>query len=163
MRRTRSNGFTLVELTVTVGVIVALLALLLPLVFSARRQAWELQCTVNLHRIASYLTAYACDNGSHFPLNVGVPAPGKFWYDPARMAKYVSDDFRLPSGKVGGGFLACPADPGGRRSYAMNLWASGGVDGARLLGDPPRGRLFGANAPHASTLILATETWSSTG
>jgi prepilin-type N-terminal cleavage/methylation domain-containing protein len=61
------RGFTLVELLVVVGIVVILLALLLPVVQTARRQAINVQCKSNLQQIGHGIQMYVSNNRGHFP------------------------------------------------------------------------------------------------
>lgn len=59
------KGFTLVELLVVIGIISVLIAILLPSLNKARRQAATIQCQSNMRSIALGLIQYANDNKSH--------------------------------------------------------------------------------------------------
>jgi prepilin-type N-terminal cleavage/methylation domain-containing protein len=63
----RRSGFTLVELLVVVGIVLILLALLLPVVQKARRQAINVQCKSNLQQIANGIQMYVSNNKGQFP------------------------------------------------------------------------------------------------
>ena len=58
----RRSAFTLVELLVVIGIIGLLVALLLPAMSRARRQANMTKCAANLHNIGLTLTIYAANN-----------------------------------------------------------------------------------------------------
>ena len=66
VRRAR-HGFTLIELLVVVAVISLLVALLLPVLSRARKEAERALCRSNLHQIVVAVTGYANDNRRRTP------------------------------------------------------------------------------------------------
>jgi prepilin-type N-terminal cleavage/methylation domain-containing protein len=100
-RRTR-NAFTLVELLVVIGIIAVLIAILLPALQSARKQAATVKCLAHMRQIGNAYLLYASENKQAFPLvrmdiddngtNTS-PLPGKYraniyWQDV--VAKYLT-------------------------------------------------------------------------
>ena len=64
-RRTIRPGFTLIEILVVIGILVALVGLLLPALSGARETARRAQCLSNLRQLTAAWLAYAHDHDSH--------------------------------------------------------------------------------------------------
>jgi prepilin-type N-terminal cleavage/methylation domain-containing protein len=69
LRQTLRGAFTLVELLVVVGIITILIAILLPAVTKAKRQAVRTDCASNLRQWGQALAAYGASNKGQFPNN----------------------------------------------------------------------------------------------
>src|SRR6476646_893261 len=70
------QGFTLVALLVVIGIIGILIALILPAINGARRQAQLVQCAANLRQITSASLLHAQEHRGYLPL------AGELWGTP---------------------------------------------------------------------------------
>ena len=115
----RRCAFTLVELLVVISIIALLLAILLPSLSNARRQARRVLCLTRLSQLGVAVHLYANDSAGFLPQTLGGPSP---WRD-KRGALY--------SLVMGSGvyspmdtypeLLVCPeANPRNSISYALN-------------------------------------------
>lgn len=67
MARPRTNGFTLVELLVVIGIIAVLISILLPALGRARASASNAKCMAQLHNIGQAVLMYANENKGKLP------------------------------------------------------------------------------------------------
>jgi prepilin-type N-terminal cleavage/methylation domain-containing protein len=74
----RANGFTLVELLVVIAIMGVLVALLVPSLAKARRQALVLKCAANIRQVTYAMITYSYDNKGHFPESGGGQFPDDY-------------------------------------------------------------------------------------
>lgn len=158
----RGRGFSLIELLVVLGVIALLLALLLPTLTVARRQAQTIACASNLRQLAQAMHNYAVEFKGAFPPNsIEI---NQYWFSGHTLGRYIKSQIPLPDDTIGGGVLVCPADEQPVvRSYSMNAFAASYVSSfvaAQLNGPNPRGRRFNAGVSRGSQIILMIESFS---
>jgi len=134
--QTRGNngGFTLVELLVVIGVISILMAILLPALAAAKRQARSVACQARLRSIAVGWQAYLFDNDDYFYQGVNANHNFGGWigeggYGLSRpLNKHLGLPLTIEVKEAAEKYL-CPADDGGvigqpREQLAYNYFGN---------------------------------------
>ena len=96
----KPKAFTLIELLVVISVVVLLMALLLPALQKARRQAKTTFCQVNLHQWGIAFSMYTNDHNGRLPYHFPMGASDHVW--PHALRSYYSDSNEA---------LLCPEAP----------------------------------------------------
>src|SRR4051812_40695084 len=80
-RMRKQAAFTLVELLVVIGIIAVLIALLLPSLTKARKQAQMIKCAANLHTLGLAATMYTNENKGYLVYPNTSPYENRCWYN----------------------------------------------------------------------------------
>lgn len=126
----RALAFTLIELLVVVAIIAVLMAILLPSLSGARRQAQTTACASNLRQVGLAHTMYLEENAGRPTYDYlakdargpGKPAVATFWFRLLRPYLGKQDPNGLQLNDYAKS-LVCPSDPtrGGVREYGANV------------------------------------------
>src|SRR4051794_27513651 len=137
--RNKRKAFTLVEVLVVVGIIIALAGLLLPALAGAREQAKRAQCLSNLRQLTTAWISYAHDNNSHIcSADLGLSWS---WCGPTKSHYQIISDGLAPQLELENGVLwpyvkdvnvyRCPDDTNPvdlrRCSFQININLAGSV------------------------------------
>lgn len=121
------RGFTLIELLVVIAIIAILMAILLPALGRARKQAKSVVCRNNLKQVGYGAALYAQDYDQRIPRghrpseDIGV-SPWFILFMPYLGEKAVGDDYRTVK------MFRCPSYPDREQTlgYVINSWRKPG-------------------------------------
>ena len=128
-----SEGFSLLELLIVLGIISLLTALLLPSLNKARTHAASLKSQSNLKQIVNAVNLYAIDNDERYPESVATIGMDDYrWQDPRMMTGYMKRSIGLHRSMSGylhdyiedADILFCPAAPE-KYKYLQQMWDTG--------------------------------------
>jgi prepilin-type N-terminal cleavage/methylation domain-containing protein/prepilin-type processing-associated H-X9-DG protein len=174
----RRNAFTLVELLVVIGIIGVLVAILLPALTKARKQAMIVECASNLRNAGQALFAYAADNQGNLPQFFADPVhpysiPGGYWmwdmeiptrdalvhYGVTQQASYCPTNADTQSELSASGqdpwnFASVPLKPPGSIGYGIlgYVWLTTRPEGIIGGALPPKGVTVNFNSYPNNTL-----------
>lgn len=162
MKLKKTTAFTLVELLVVLGIIMLLLAIVLPSVSGTRAKAMASKCAANTRQCVQTLHLYANDNEGKFPRYYDPNDPsGLSWADylrPYTVNLKPNDSsnlgrrwdpksiFNCPSVKVEASFSANPLAPYGK-DYASTIGYTFAVSASRW-------KFVRSKVPAASEIIM---------
>jgi prepilin-type N-terminal cleavage/methylation domain-containing protein/prepilin-type processing-associated H-X9-DG protein len=136
MRRKRTtNGFTLVELLVVIGIIALLISILMPALTSAREHANRTKCAANLHSMGIAMTMYV-NQYNAYPGHASLVAGRTAAIWPTRLRLFTNKDqgiFHCPSQESG--FEWSKALPTGSAAKATAADSKYGYDEGELVLD----------------------------
>jgi len=87
-----TRGFTLVELLVVISILALLLAILMPALGRAKKQADAVACQANLHQWGLIFSMYAGDHDGLFPDGFSIRTGLGYYLWMDRMASYYQDE-----------------------------------------------------------------------
>jgi type II secretory pathway pseudopilin PulG len=132
--RGRPAGFTLVELMVVVGIIIALLAVLLPAVAGARESSNRIRCACNLRQIGQVVYLFAHDHHGRVPEAQDTPHSGAGAWNPTWM--YTKDYFSLVDDyRASQQLFICPSGPTADTGPSAFPYGDGNELAARTTAD----------------------------
>jgi len=123
----RLRGFTLIELLVVMSIISVLVAILLPVLSKARRQAKLVLCASNQRQVLTSYMVYTVDHKDHIPrplIGGGYfPTPFMQWHSGQERLNPVGIGVLFARGYINGGRVGtCPDHPGSESGQvAANL------------------------------------------
>jgi prepilin-type N-terminal cleavage/methylation domain-containing protein/prepilin-type processing-associated H-X9-DG protein len=156
----KQNAFTLVELLVVIAILALLMAILMPSLEKARKQAQDIVCRTNMKQWGAVFTLYANDNEDSFPQSVeghGIDQE-QAWMLGATLPYYKNKDMRMcpstttlnrpPADQAGGTFFNWgPFPPSASGSQWYDTLATGSYAFNNWCANPPPGSWFWAGIP----------------
>jgi prepilin-type N-terminal cleavage/methylation domain-containing protein len=112
------RGFSLVEILVVIAIVMLLVAMVLPIMQTARQQAHKVTCASNLRQIGLSLEMYSLDYSGYFPKEEVMSSP--IWTTWQMLLKpYIDKNQKKEAGYYTNLVHKCPAD----HDTYINAWS----------------------------------------
>lgn len=141
-RHCAQAAFSLIELLVVIGIVALVIALLLPVLSSARKTGQSMTCASNMRQLSLMVNTFTVDNKDAFPANRIFAAPGQHitWRAWLIRLGYIDLDAAwacpqgsptAPRSELGRNILSSHCIDDIQTNYAYNgsaFWGTGGIN-----------------------------------
>lgn len=154
------NGFTLIEVLITVAIVVVLVAIAVPALKSSVASAKNAKCISNLRQIGAGMSLYVADNNGMLLPGAEIPTRTK-WFD--NLEAYLGKTTNRASSPSRPLWQQCPEKslPPGEWNvgYGWNFQNFGGTDPAAWGSEGEYARLSSVQEPAKTIIIGCTPTY----
>lgn len=132
---TKRRGFTIVELLIVIGIITILIALLMPVLSSARSAAQRIKCCGNLQQMGQAFAMYENNNRNYLPMLVDAVNGQNSWEDYIFPYLQTTAVFLCPGQDLSSYTQGSYINYNGQKNYGPLSYMANGLYPARAASD----------------------------